>query len=105
MQTPSRGEAPTSIPTLTGVARAPCLGIAGLDCVTPDLADLEPPGLGWQIDVMKKVVLIDDNAWEHIAGKLRAAFALCELELQIYSSADAIHAALETPGGAPAADF
>ncbi|HSY18301.1 MAG TPA: hypothetical protein VK815_08210 [Candidatus Acidoferrales bacterium] len=41
-----------------------------------------------------KIILIDDNAWEHVAGKLKSMFALSGLELQVYASVDEGHAAI-----------
>jgi DNA-binding response OmpR family regulator len=37
----------------------------------------------------RKVILIDDNAWEHVAGKLKGLFAMHDLELEVLASVDA----------------
>jgi len=42
----------------------------------------------------KKVTLIDDNAWEHVASKLKGMFALSDLDLDVISSVDAARAVL-----------
>ena len=47
--------------------------------------------------MIKKIILIDDNAWEHVASKLKSMFALSSLELEVFSSVDACHAALNNP--------
>lgn len=50
-----------------------------------------------------KVVLIDDNAWEHVASQMKSVFALRDLELDVLSSVDAACAMLrETDGRCPA---
>lgn len=39
-----------------------------------------------------RVVLVDDNAWEHVAGKLPSMFGLEDINLEVISSADEFNA-------------
>jgi hypothetical protein len=36
----------------------------------------------------KRVILIDDAAWEQVAGKLKGLFGLQGFELDVYNSCD-----------------
>ena len=51
------------------------------------------------------VILIDDNAWEHVAAKLKAMFALSGFELEVFSSADAYFMAFPDTNPRCAADL
>jgi len=53
----------------------------------------------------KKVILIDDNAWEQVASKLKGLFALHDLELDVISSVDVAQTMLQNQGARCPADI
>jgi DNA-binding NtrC family response regulator len=52
-----------------------------------------------------KVILIDDNAWEQIAGRLESMFSLNGLDLEIFQSVDSYYAAMPKRTGRCPADM
>jgi CheY-like chemotaxis protein len=53
----------------------------------------------------KRVILVDDAAWEHVAGKLKAVFGLQGFALDVYNSADEFGKFLDAATGPSPADI
>jgi len=53
----------------------------------------------------KRVILIDDAAWEHVAGRLKGLFSLQGFELDVYNSSDEFGKFLDSATGSSPADI
>ena len=53
----------------------------------------------------KRVILVDDAAWEHVAGQLKSIFALQGFSLDVYNSVDEFGKFLDAAGGPSPADI
>jgi CheY-like chemotaxis protein len=53
----------------------------------------------------KRVILIDDAAWEQVAGKLKGLFSLQGFELDVYDSSDEFGNFLDAATGSSPADI
>jgi CheY-like chemotaxis protein len=58
-----------------------------------------------QKTTMPKVILIDDNAWEHVAAKLKSAFSLSGHELDVFASVDQCQTLFQDAKGRCPADI
>lgn len=53
----------------------------------------------------KRVILVDDAAWEQVAGKLKGLFGLQGFELDVYNSCDEFGKFLDAATGSSPADI